>query len=159
MTKYFIKLNEEQKGPYTIDELKEMKLTDQYSYWTDGYSTWRKITEIQELDGFILKLPPTIDPNQAKLDEITRTNKQRSLWGIISFAVVLFYFFGGFSDKYALLENYRGLASSSYGDEAAMKVRAILAVIALLISGILVYLIYFQQMYSTYKKLHENKGL
>ena len=75
------------------------------SKWCIPYLGEGNKTEIQELDGFILKLPPTIDPNQAKLDEITRTNKQRSLWGIISFALVLFYFFGGFSDKYALLEN------------------------------------------------------
>ena len=48
MIKYFIKLDEEQKGPLSIEELKGMNLTDQYLYWTDGLPSWRKITEIKE---------------------------------------------------------------------------------------------------------------
>lgn len=155
MIKYFIKFNDDQKGPLSIEELKEMNLTDQYSYWTEGYANWKKITELKELDGYVLKLPPTTDSNQTKLEEITRTNKQRRNWFIALFALPLFFFFGGFSDKYDLLEDYRGLASSSYGDEAAMKVRAILLCFSLVISAIFGYLIYFQQMFTTYKKHYE----
>lgn len=159
MKKYFIKINEEQKGPFTLDELKEMSLTDKYLYWTEGYSSWRKITEIKELENSVLKLPPTIDPNQNKINEITQKNNQRKLLFIILGSLVIFFILGGFSDKYDLLEQHRGLAESSYGDEAAMKIRAILAIISIIISGIIAYFIYFQQMYTTYKKLYEKREL
>ena len=47
MTKYFIRLKENQTGPFTIEELKEMNLTDHYWYWTEGLSTWRKLKRLR----------------------------------------------------------------------------------------------------------------
>ena len=58
--KYFIKLDNNQEGPFSIDQLKSMNLTDEYDYWTNEFPFWRKITDFDELKDFILILPPKI---------------------------------------------------------------------------------------------------
>lgn len=156
MSKYFIKLDDaDQKGPYTIEELKTMDLTDDYSIWTEGFSNWRNIKVMNELKEYILKLPPSINKNDIKISKLDKTNQRIALWVTFGAGLFLFYLFGGFEDKYDLLDNYPGLASSSLGDEAAIKVRGILLVFALLISGAIGLLIYFQQMMVVYKKSYK----
>lgn len=159
MTKYFIKLKDNQTGPFTIEELKEMNLTNQYLYWIEGYSTWKNIDQAKELEGFILKLPPIEDENLKKVQEITKKNKSIKIWIIVVGAFILFYLFGGFADKYDLLDNYPGLASSSNSSDAAFTLRVILLAVSTLIAYIFGLLFYYQQSMTVYKKIYEKKEL
>lgn len=157
MIKYFIKLGEEQKGPLSIEELKEMNLTDQYLYWIDGLASWRKITEIKELEGIVLKLPPSEDKNSNEILKKTQKYRYIFICIVIVCTIIFFALLGGFSDKYDLLDNYPGLASSSYGSEAALKMRGILLGFSIFISCIIGSTFYFYQMMLLYKKIYEKK--
>lgn len=157
MIKYFIKLDEEQKGPLSIEELKGMNLTDQYLYWTDGLPTWRKITEIKELEEFILKLPPTEDKTSNEILKRTKIYRNIFMYIVIVGTIIFFAFLGGFSDKYDLLDGYPGLADSNYGSEAALKVRGILFGFSFLISCIIGLIYYLYQIMDLYKKIYEKK--
>ena len=49
MKSYFIRQDNMPKGPYSIDQLKEMKLNPAVLVWVEGLKQWIKALEIPEL--------------------------------------------------------------------------------------------------------------
>jgi len=49
MKSYFIRQDNMPKGPYSIDQLKEMKLNPTVLVWVEGLKQWIKVLEIPEL--------------------------------------------------------------------------------------------------------------
>ena len=49
MENYFITRGTEKKGPFSIDALTKMALTNDYLIWKEGFEKWKPITEIEEL--------------------------------------------------------------------------------------------------------------
>ena len=47
--KYFVVINDEQQGPYTIDELAELKITSDTEVWTDGMDQWAPAADVPQL--------------------------------------------------------------------------------------------------------------
>lgn len=151
MKKYFISLDGQQTGPYTIEQLQSMSLTSKYLVWTDGFNGWKNIQSIQELKDTITKLPPSIE-NQKTL----QTNNT-VLLKIILFASlvssILFYFLGGFTERYELIEMYLGenyLDNGFSSNDAAAQIRIIIAGFSLfqgLIIGLLIYFIIRMNIY------------
>lgn len=77
MEKEFYYLDEkEQKGPFTIDQLKVIGLKHETLVWSDGFENWKQVKEIDELKIVIKKTPPpppiidTISSTSAKVDDI-----------------------------------------------------------------------------------------
>ncbi|MEM5808229.1 MAG: DUF4339 domain-containing protein [Candidatus Aenigmatarchaeota archaeon] len=59
MEKEFYYLDEkEQKGPFTIDQLKSFGLKPDTLVWTDGFKNWKPVKEVEELKFLLKKTPP-----------------------------------------------------------------------------------------------------
>jgi len=58
MKKYFLHNGTEQKGAYTIEELKQMDLTADLMIWHEGLVEWTEISNVPELKN-LLKSEPT----------------------------------------------------------------------------------------------------
>jgi len=55
MKKYFLHNGTEQKGAYTIEELKQMDLTDDLMIWYEGLDDWTGINNVLELKDLLKK--------------------------------------------------------------------------------------------------------
>lgn len=49
MRTYYIHQNDQQGGPYSVDQLKEMQINPAVPVWTEGLKDWIKAREIPEL--------------------------------------------------------------------------------------------------------------
>ena len=145
MSKYFISLDGQEKGPYTMDELKSMNLTSKYLVWTDGFNGWKNILTIQELRENIIKLPPKIETPK-KLD-VDKAIILKIVLFVFLIASILYYFLGGFTGRDKLLEMYLGenyLDNYSFSSsDVAPQLRIIIAGFCLLQGLIIGLLIYF----------------
>lgn len=56
---YFISKNNKKDGPYTLDEVLAMRLTDDIFIWKEGIS-WTKVSELPELRDVVIKTPPPL---------------------------------------------------------------------------------------------------
>lgn len=74
MKSYFIAEGGKQKGPFSIDELKRLKIKSDTLLWNEEMENWKKAVEIDELKEIIVKIPPIPSKNggedyQASPDE------------------------------------------------------------------------------------------
>ncbi|MFN4076142.1 MAG: DUF4339 domain-containing protein [Cloacibacterium sp.] len=59
MEREFYYLDEkEQKGPFSIDQLKTVGLKPDTLVWTDGFENWKPVKDVEELKGLLKKTPP-----------------------------------------------------------------------------------------------------
>jgi tetratricopeptide (TPR) repeat protein len=63
MKKYYIGINNQQFGPFTIDELKKKQIKQSTLVWTDGMHEWIEANDIDELKDILISVPPPL-PNQ-----------------------------------------------------------------------------------------------
>jgi hypothetical protein len=56
--KYYIVINGEQKGPFSIDELRSQGITPETLVWKEGYAGWVKAGSVPELSGIFTTPPP-----------------------------------------------------------------------------------------------------
>jgi cytoskeletal protein RodZ len=59
-TQYFYTDGNNQFGPFTIDELKEKKITKETSVWFEGIENWTKAGEVPELEVLFKAVPPPL---------------------------------------------------------------------------------------------------
>lgn len=60
MKKYYVHKDNEQLGPLSIDELKDLKITRQTMIWFEGADNWTKAEEVADLDPIFKSLPPPL---------------------------------------------------------------------------------------------------
>ena len=60
MSKFFIHKDEQQQGPFTTDELKDIKITRETMVWFEGEEDWKKAVEIEELQEILKSIPPPL---------------------------------------------------------------------------------------------------
>ena len=65
---YFYILNSEKFGPFTMDELKTKRITNDILVWSDGYENWLPSVEIEELKPFVIPSPPK-SPDEKVIEE------------------------------------------------------------------------------------------
>jgi hypothetical protein len=63
--KYFIIIDEERKGPYSIEELKHFDLSKDTLVWRNDFDDWIEAYKVEELKELISQTPPPI-PNKVK---------------------------------------------------------------------------------------------
>lgn len=61
MKYYYIEIKGQQQGPWTIEELKNMRLTKGTIVWADGMNDWDKIENIEELKDIAIPTPPPLN--------------------------------------------------------------------------------------------------
>lgn len=87
MTQYFYNQNDEQKGPISLDELKNLIISEEVKsdtfIWSEGFEDWIKAFEVSELKGLFITPPPLkkeriSQANQAeKIEPATLQKKKR----------------------------------------------------------------------------------
>ena len=58
--KYFYLDGKEQKGPFSIEQIKNVGLKPDTLVWIDGFDSWKPAKETAELNGLIIKTPPPL---------------------------------------------------------------------------------------------------
>lgn len=76
MKEYYIFINEEQLGPFNIDELKAKKLSRETKVWFEGLEDWKNASEIDELKTILNSIPPPINSFASKPPTPKIENKQ-----------------------------------------------------------------------------------
>lgn len=76
MKEYYIFINEEQLGPFNIDELKAKKLSRETKVWFEGLEDWKNASEINELKTILNSIPPPINSFASKPPTPKIENKQ-----------------------------------------------------------------------------------
>ncbi len=62
MNKYYIVIDNESEGPFTIDKLKEKKINEETLVWWEGEDDWREAQNVTALEGiFKAEIPPLPD--------------------------------------------------------------------------------------------------
>lgn len=67
MSKFFIHKDDQQQGPFTLDELKDLKIIRETMVWFEGADDWKKAIEIEELQEIFKGVPPPLQINQPEI--------------------------------------------------------------------------------------------
>ena len=62
MKQYYIYDNNQQHGPYTMDQLRAMPLRPDMLVWYEGLAQWMRCDQVQELQVIFPPAPPTMQP-------------------------------------------------------------------------------------------------
>ena len=60
MEKYYLYINDEQQGPFNIEELKNKKINRNSKVWFEGLEDWKNAEDIEELKTIVASIPPPI---------------------------------------------------------------------------------------------------
>lgn len=60
MSKFFIHKDDQQQGPFTSKELKDLKITRETMVWFEGAEDWKKAVEIEVLQEILKSIPPPL---------------------------------------------------------------------------------------------------
>lgn len=66
MKKYFIHIDGEQKGPFSIEDLKSIEITRDTPVWHEGMEDWTKVSEVEELKELTMTVPPQFSDTSNK---------------------------------------------------------------------------------------------
>lgn len=117
---YYLAVNGNRTGPFTINELKDKKIERSTLVWSEGMENWTKAELLPELKGFLRTEPPPIpdfgpfsgsgektQPNPTQQDEIKlhfgyqlASRSERFFASLVQTIVVLipYFYFNGFED-------------------------------------------------------------
>ena len=73
MEEYYFSDGESQFGPFTLDELKNQKITKDTLIWYEGIDDWTKANEIEKLKTFFKATPPPLQKTQIPKVEVSIT--------------------------------------------------------------------------------------
>ena len=60
MKTFFLFIDDEQQGPFNLEELKTKKITRTTKVWFEGLEDWNNAEEIEELKSIFVSIPPPI---------------------------------------------------------------------------------------------------
>jgi hypothetical protein len=98
MTKYHILINDIQKGPFSIEELKKIELNKSTLVWHKELEDWTELQNIKELNILLESTPPPIPKKNDKKESIKKetANQIVNAYKLIktSFGLGFLYFIG-----------------------------------------------------------------
>lgn len=56
MKEYYVYLNDQQQGPFTLEQLAEMGITPETEVWTEGMDDWRQAGDVPQLTSLLQRL-------------------------------------------------------------------------------------------------------
>jgi hypothetical protein len=92
MSLYFIEKNGKQSGPYSLEELRQEKISASTLVWKEGLADWVSASELAELNAILIPTPPPL-PSRKQFDSLDQSyekDTQALLLGIIIFAFNLY---------------------------------------------------------------------
>lgn len=70
---YFIAIKGKKKGPFTIEQLEDLKIYNNTLVWKEGMEAWLPANKIEELEGIaIMPPPPPLPKGKFSIDEIIK---------------------------------------------------------------------------------------
>jgi len=63
MKQYYVHDGQNQKGPFSIEQLKDIKLNKETMVWCEGMETWKAAGELDELKSLFAAVPPPLPKN------------------------------------------------------------------------------------------------
>jgi hypothetical protein len=79
MKEYFVLVDEKPTGPFSVEQLSELKLTYDSLIWTEGIQSWKKLWEMPDLVGILnIKNVPPLPPTYENEIDSTPTSIQSS---------------------------------------------------------------------------------
>ena len=85
---YFYADNDQQLGPFTIEELKSKRLMKSCLVWTDGMNDWQTAETIEDLKDFLISEPPPLPKKTNSADikleklKIEKNNSKSSIYDL-----------------------------------------------------------------------------
>lgn len=98
---YFLHNGEEQTGPYSFDELKQIGISNNSHIWYDGLENWKRAEELNELKELISSTPPKFNQpipppikHEIEPEKKEKRNNKAPLYisGVIILVVIAFLF-------------------------------------------------------------------
>ena len=93
MSKFYIHIDDQQQGPFTTDELKDLKIARETMVWFEGEEDWKKAIEIEELQEIIKSIPPPLVDkeieNEKKLIDKEKPSRKKKGLTVVVFVILL----------------------------------------------------------------------
>ncbi len=93
MSKFYIHIDGQQQGPFTTDELKDLKIARETMVWFEGEEDWKKAIEIEELQEIIKSIPPPLVDkeieNEKKLIDKEKPSRKKKGLTVVVFVILL----------------------------------------------------------------------
>jgi hypothetical protein len=64
MKYYYYAYNDQQLGPFTVEELKAKRLKKSTLVWTEGMQDWASANDIEQLKDILISEPPPLPKNE-----------------------------------------------------------------------------------------------
>lgn len=162
MKNYFISLDGRQEGPFSLEELKTKNLSNNHLIWQNGYENWKSINEAEELDEYILRLPPPLEQNK-----VIKDSKENYKYAMVIITTILsftiFIKAGGTEENEFIFENYignkyyDGYIVSRDHEVMANRIRLFIGGASLLTGAVFGMLVYYYGMMRTYKSAYKKQ--
>jgi len=102
MQKYFLHKDGRQVGPYSKEDLQQIRITRDTMIWFDGQADWQEASAIEELSDLFINQPPPFQPKNPTQDEPKKPVKKHSdspkntsakylVVGFIVFAIITYF--------------------------------------------------------------------
>lgn len=82
MKSYFIYTNDQQQGPFSIQELKDMGINESTPIWKEGFEAWKKAGELAELRTCFEAVPPPYNASYT-IPVYAEPKRASSAWKIV----------------------------------------------------------------------------
>ncbi len=96
MKDYYFHDGSNQHGPFTLEELKQQKITPETSVWNTNITDWKKASQFEELTELFKKIPP---PFHITKNSIKTNKKNNATYYIVGAIIVIFLVYHFFSYK------------------------------------------------------------
>lgn len=94
MSQYYYHDGHEQKGPFTIEELKNENIKPDTLIWFEGITEWRKASDVEVLKDLFRKGPPPLPGAVQESTEVVNVKKKSMLPYIIGGVVLVILIIG-----------------------------------------------------------------
>ncbi|MCF6183264.1 MAG: DUF4339 domain-containing protein [Bacteroidales bacterium] len=85
MKLYYYAENDQQYGPFTLEEIKSKRLKKSVLIWTEGMNNWEQANALEELKGFLISEPPPLPISNNKVIENKVQIKKESTKYVLSY--------------------------------------------------------------------------
>lgn len=82
MKKYYLHNGTESSGPFSYDELRNMKITKTTPVWFDGMEKWKYAADIQELYELVVLTPPPFQVEEVAATRLSQSTSNAAFLGL-----------------------------------------------------------------------------
>jgi hypothetical protein len=79
MQKFYIHKDDQQQGPFTTEELKDLEITRDTMVWFEGADNWKKAIEVDDLQEIFKSVPPPLQTNPPLMPPPLVDNKPKEV--------------------------------------------------------------------------------